>query len=145
MYNKYEEFLKTVIELSKNDTIKWSYLDTAKTLYEKMEWTTKEYKEFPIKGSIINFGEKKLEEIISPNFNIDKSFYAKLDNMFIVLLNKYDRYEFYIIPLSYRNVEILSFSDYSELLTRLSQLLISYFPTAEVLVDKFMEVYSDDK
>ena len=73
---KYIAFINKLINDTKESKIKWEYLDKNKTLYEGMGWT-KSSNMFDLLQ-----GEK---EIVHTDFNIEDSFYTKMNGTYIVI------------------------------------------------------------
>ena len=134
---RYTEFIEKIISRTKSNSLNWSYLDTKKELYEGMGWvnTKTEYELF--RGN---------KEIITPDFNVEDSFYTNIDNMYIVIYVWRDQpAKLYIVPYTYKKVTSLTPDEYGEYITRLLNLVQSQFPNAETFIDSFLENEGDKK
>lgn len=128
--NKYINYIKEIIELTKEKRIKWRYLDSNKRLYEGMEWT------YTRKEGGILFEAK---ERVVPNFDVENSFYVLIDNFYTVILVRYNSpADLYIVPETFKNVINLTSDEYGEYTTRLLNLVQSQFPNAETFIDNFL-------
>lgn len=135
--SRYVEFIEKIIVRTKNNRLKWRYLDTKEELYEGMGWTKTE-------TEYVIFGGNK--EITIPNFNVEDSFYTNIDNMYIVVYVWMDQpAELYIIPNTYKKVTILTPDEYGEHITRLLNIVQSQFPNAESFIDSFLKNENDKK
>lgn len=135
--SRYVEFIEKIILKTKNNRLRWRYLDTKEELYESMGWT-KTKTEYEI------FGGNK--EIITPNFNVEDSFFANIENMYIVIYVWRDQpAKLYIIPNTYKKVTTLTPDEYGEHITRLLNIVQSQFPNAESFIDSFLKNENDKK
>ena len=134
---RYIDFIENMINKTKEKKIRWYYLDGKQELYEGMGWTKskKEYELF--RGNI---------EILTPNFNTEESFYASIDDIYIVIYVWKDQpAKLYIVPYTYKKVTTLTPDEYGEYITRLLNLVQSQFPNAETFIDNFLKKESDKK
>ncbi len=129
---RYIDFIEAIIKRTKAREIRWSYLDKNESLYKGMEWTSTKtvYSAYPISG----------KEVVVPDFNQEDSFCAPLGEMYIVIYVWRDRpAKLYIVPKTYKKVTVLPADEYGEYITRLSNLVQSQFPNAEIFIDTFLE------
>lgn len=136
MDNKYQVFAEEILNMTKERKIQWKYLDSNIELYEEMNWVNTETK-------MIHFAQ--IKENLIPNFIENKSFYAKLNNTYIVLLVRKDLPpSLYIVPYTYKNAIRMSSDDFGEIITRLLNYVISQFPTADEFIDDVVSKISKE-
>ena len=127
---KYIAFINKLINDTKERNIKWEYLDKNKTLYEGMGWT----KSSNMFGLLQ--GEK---EIVHTDFNIEDSFYTKMNGTYIVIyVYGIQPATLYVIPETFKKIVALSPDEYGEFITRLLNLVQSQFPSGETFIDGFL-------
>ncbi len=126
---KYGMFLMKILQMTKEERISWDYLDQNESLYSGMNWIRTSTR-FGI------FGEK---ETVSPNFDREDSFYAKIGETSIVILVKNNQpATLYVVPNTYKKVVRFDADEYGELITRLRNLVQSKFPSGEVFIDELL-------
>ena len=125
---KYTNFIKKVIQLTKEHKISWEYLDSNKKLYTGMNWTKVEYR-------LLSHDK----EVIIPDFNIEDSFYARIDDTYLAIYvwnNQPAR--LYVIPYTFKKITVLTPDEYGEYITRLCNLVQRQFPNSESFIDGFL-------
>lgn len=125
--NRYVTFIERIIQLTKERKINWNYLDTNEELYIGMEWTN-------TKVEYRFLSENK--EIITPNFNTEDSFFARVDDTYLAIYVWNNQpAKFYVIPYTFKKVTVFTPDEYGEYITRLSNLVQSQFPNSENFID----------
>lgn len=128
---KYTLFLEKIIQYTKDSRIKWKYLDSNEKLYMGMNWADIE---------TIPTGLFSTKNIAHPDFDVDASFYAEENGMYIVILvRNNDPATIYVIPDTYKKVVTLQADEYGDLITRLLNLVQEQFPDADRFINKFLE------
>lgn len=126
----YIEFITRLIEETKDKKIQWKYLDQNHELYSTMGWT---------KFSLIKAS--------APDFNVDDSYYAKIDNTYIVLLTNVGEEEsnygreitkLYVVPNTYRKSLKIPEDEYGDSIIRLFNMVQSQFPDAQKFIVSFL-------
>lgn len=127
---KYLDFIRKIIQQTKENVLQWDYLDTNKPLYEGMGWVNKK----------INYNLfSSNTETISPNFDVEDSFFTRIDGMSVVLFVRQEELaKLYVVPNTYRKVVILTPDEYGEYITQLFNIVQSKFPNAELFIDEFL-------
>lgn len=116
---KYIDFIEKLLAKTKAKEIKWGYLDSYETLYTNMHWT----------DGLIGM----------PQFNTEKSFFAKIDSYYVVLLTDLSNLiDLYVVPSTYKNICTLKAEEYGEYTTRLYNLVRSRFPDADAFITNFI-------
>lgn len=132
---EYKLFLRRLIEKSKAQQIKWRYLDSNVELCRGI----KLYQE-PLSSMTTTSSGKFC-------FNVENSYYVGFpkENMFVALIVKTDLSDaaLYIIPNTFKNVLVLSFSDYGDLITRLANIIKSQLPNPEDFIDYYLSLMRD--
>ena len=133
---RYVDFIERIIQETKEGQLSWRYLDKDKSLYEEMGWTKTSssslYGIFSGSGGTIH-----------PDFNTEDSFFTNIGDMYIVLyVYGSQPAKLYVIPNTYKKVVTLTPEEYGEHITRLLNLVQSYFPSAEAFIDKFLNEQS---
>lgn len=120
--NRYIEFIELLIDQTKANELKWSYLDENKELVRRMGW----YNETVVFSEYF--------------FNEERSFFCKIGDMNIVLLtpNNDISSALYVIPYTFRNIVVLDFKNYGEILTRLANIVVARFPNADIFITDFI-------
>lgn len=127
---KYLDFIRKIIQQTKENVLQWDYLDTNKPLYEGMGWVNKK-----INYNFFSFNT----ETISPNFDVEDSFFTRIDGMSVVLFVRQEELaKLYVVPNTYRKVVILTPDEYGEYITQLFNIVQSKFPNAESFIDEFL-------
>lgn len=127
--DKYTEFLEEILRRTKENKLSWNYLDKANSLYEGMNWTRRST-EYGLFGKQVN---------LYPDFDTENSFYCSIDKTYLVLLVCNNQpATFYVVPATFKNVVILAADEYGGLITRLLNLVRSFFPDGEVFIDSFL-------
>lgn len=127
---KYLDFIRKIIQQTKENVLQWDYLDTNKPLYEGMGWVNKKIN--------YNFFYSNTETI-SPNFDVEDSFFTRIDGMSVVLFVRQEELaKLYVVPNTYRKVVILTPDEYGEYITQLFNIVQSKFPNAELFIDEFL-------
>ena len=128
--NNYIAFIEQIIEMTKNNSLTWDYLDSHTKLYQGMKWTQSRTQFDVFLGS---------KEVERPNFDDENSFYTKIDNTYIVLYAR-DKSpaNLYVVPYTYKNVVIMTADMYGEYITRLMNIVQSKFPSAKSFIDSFL-------
>lgn len=128
--DKYAEFLEEILRQTKENKLSWHYLDKVKSLYEGMNWSCRST-EFGLFGKQVS---------LHPDFDTENSFYCNIDETYLVLLVRNDQpATFYVVPATFKNVVILTADEYGNLITRLLNLVRSFFPDGEVFIDSFLQ------
>lgn len=126
---QYETFLLNLIEKSKQQQIRWKYLDSNIDLCRGMHL----YQE-----ALINKIYSNMDKFY---FDVERSYYVEFpkENMFIALIVKTGsaESELHIIPNTFKNVLVLGFSDYGDSLTRLANIIKRQFPNPEDFIASF--------
>lgn len=132
---EYKLFLRQLIEKSKARQIKWRYLDSNVELCRGI----KLYQE-PLSSKTLTSSGKFC-------FNVESSYYVGFpkENMFVALIVKTDLSDvaLHIIPNTFKNVLVLSFSDYGDLITRLANIIKLQLPNPEDFIDSYLSVMRD--
>ena len=127
---RYIDFLNKLINDTKENRIRWKYLDTNRALYEGMEWT-KTTTEFGL------FTGNR--EITLMDFNREDSFYSNENGTYVVIYVWGNQpAKLYVIPETFKKVVTLTPDEYGEYITRLLNLVQSQFTNAEAFIDKFL-------
>lgn len=127
---KYLDFIRKIIQQTKENVLQWDYLDTNKPLYEGMGWVNKKIN--------YNFLSPSTETIL-PNFDVEDSFFTRIDGMSVVLFVQHGELaKLYVVPNTYRKVVILTPDEYGEYITQLFNVVQSKFPNAESFIDEFL-------
>lgn len=130
MVEKNIVFIEEAIRRTKEHSISWDYLDKNKEICKGMEWVK------PESNLLTLFSPKECERL---DFDVDNSFYAKVDNTYIVLRVKWNSLaDLFVIPYTFKKVLKLSSEEYGEYVTRLLNLVQSQFPNAEDFINKFI-------
>lgn len=126
----YINFIEEIIERTKAHSISWDYLDKKIDLYQGMDWTR-------TKTQIdIFYGTKESEYV---DFNVENSFYAKIDNTYIVLkVRNNNPADLFVIPYTFKKVVKMSADEYGEYITRLMNIVQSQFPDAKDFISNFL-------
>ena len=128
---KFVDFIGKIIQQTKENMLEWKYLDTNKPLYEGMGWANKKIN--------YNFFSSNTETI-SPNFDVEDSFFTRIDEMSVVLFVQHGELaKLYVVPNTYRKVVILTPDEYGEYITQLFNVVQSKFPNAESFIDNFLD------
>lgn len=115
-------FIKTLILKTKNNEIKWEYLDSNQSLYENMDWTEWDY----------------LSNSSSPNFNTEDSFYTFIDGTYIVLhVPNYSPATLHVIPSTFKKIRKFEPEEYGSHITRLLNIVQAQFPSADQFIKNF--------
>lgn len=129
--SNYIDFIEQIIEMTKNNSLTWDYLDNQTKLYQGMNWTQPRTQFDVLLGS---------KEIDRPDFDDENSFYTKIDNTYIVLyVRNKNPANLYVVPYTYKNVVILTADMYGEYITRLMNIVQSKFPSAKSFIDDFLD------
>lgn len=127
--NRYIEFLEKILQRTKRKKLEWKYLDDNTTLYEGMHWT-RETQEFGI----------TIMRTLRPNFDVENSFYCRIDGGYLVILVRSNQpATFYVIPDTFKNVVTLKAEMYGNYITRLLNLVQSFFPDGESFIDSILQ------
>lgn len=127
--DRYATFLEEILQKTKGNNLKWNYLDENKSLYEGMNWTKSSTHIGP-------FGEQVK---LHPNFDIENSFYCRIEGTFLVILVQNNKpATFYIVPNTFKKVVVLKADEYGNLITRLLNLVQSFFPDGEAFIDSIL-------
>lgn len=128
--NRYTAVLERIIELTKNSSLSWNYLDSEQELYEGMHWT-KSHETFSLTG---------MKEVLRPGFDTENSFCSYVNGTYIVILTQRNQpATVYIVPSTYKKVVKLSAELYGDLITRLLNIVASSFPDAEAFIDELLK------
>ncbi len=132
---RYIDFLNKLINNTKQKEIRWKYLDTNKSLYEGMEWTTTSTEFSIFAGS---------KEKVTLDFNREDSFYVNEGGTYIVIYVWGNQpAKLYVVPETYKKVVEFSPDEYGEYITRLLNLVQSQFPNGEAFIDDFIKNEKD--
>lgn len=124
-----KNFIARIIQQTKDDKLKWDYLDSNQILYQGMGWVTKK----------VDFGFFSSKETLTPNFNVEDSFYARIQNMNIVIYVRGDKpAQLFVVPDTFKKVVTLSPDEYGDSITQLLNLVQSKFPDAASFIDKYL-------
>lgn len=131
-----KELYEKLIKLTKEDAIKWKYLDEDKAICNNLDF-------HPIKpdnfiGSIIAAKETN-------TFDASNSFVADINNNHIIIYCEYEiaskktldeRLSFMLVPRSFRGIRTFdSHTNFNDgTLLRLQSLVKSYFPSADDII-----------
>ena len=127
---KFVDFIGKIIQQTKENMLEWKYLDANKPLYEGMGWVNKKIN--------YNFFSPSTETIL-PNFDVENSFFTRIDGMSVVLFVRQEELaKLYVVPNTYRKVVILTPDEYGEYITQLFNIVQSKFPNAELFIDEFL-------
>lgn len=134
--NKLVSFILKIIQRTKEKKMEWKYLDENRTLYEGMGWANKK----------VNHGFfSPTTETITPNFNIEDSFFTRIGDMCIVIYVRNDTpASLFVVPNTYKKVVVLTPDEYGDYITQLLNLVESQFPNAESFIDDFLDEKSVD-
>lgn len=134
--NKLVSFILKIIQQTKEKKMEWKYLDENRTLYEGMGWANKK----------VNYGFfSPTTETITPNFNIEDSFFTRIGDMCIVIYVRNDTpASLFVVPNTYKKVVVLTPDEYGDYITQLLNLVESQFPNAESFIDDFLDEKSVD-
>lgn len=128
--DKYADFLEEILRQTKENMLSWNYLDKVKSLYEGMNWTSRST-EFGLFGKQVS---------LYPDFDTENSFYCNIDKTYLVLLVRNNQpATFYVVPATFKNVVTLTADEYGNLITRLLNLVRSFFPDGEVFIDSILQ------
>lgn len=112
-------FIEKILKKTRENKIKWKYLDSFDDLYTKMGWA----------DAIIGM----------PTFDTEKSFFTQIDAYFIVLLtDEKNLTDLYVVPSTYKNICVLKAEEYGEYTTRLYNLVRARFPDAAAFITNFL-------
>lgn len=126
----YMDFAEKILEDTKNNELQWRYLDSNEELYEGMNWTKKDW------GISMTSGY----ESVSPNFDKERSFCARIGDTHIVLLTRKSTLtEMYVVPPTYKKVVKFDAETYGEIITRLLNIIHSKFPDAKDFIQKYLD------
>lgn len=129
MVEKNIVFIEEIIKRTKEHSLSWDYLDKNKDLYKGMDWLKPETNLSTI------FSPKESERL---DFDSENSFFAKIENMYVVLRVKWSSIaDLYVIPYTYKKVVKMPADEYGEHITRLMNLVQSQFPDAEDFINSF--------
>jgi len=132
---RYVDFIENIIMMTKERKIEWRYLDGNQKLYEGMKWTI-------TKNEYVLFSGNK--EIVSPDFNVEDSFYANVEDTYLVIYVWKDQpAELYVVPNTYKKVVTLTPDEYGEHITRLLNIVQSQFPSGEGFIDGILSTRSE--
>lgn len=132
--NRYKDFLEKILLRTKTKKLRWDYLDGNSVLYEGMHWTREETE----LGIIVN-------RILRPDFDVENSFYCRFDGGYLVILVKYTQPpSFYVVPTTFKNVVTLPAELYGNYITRLLNLVQSFFPDGESFIDSILQDDGED-
>lgn len=124
---KYIRFISEILKRTKEKRLEWRYLDTNQALYEGMGWVNKK----------IEYGFFTPNKVVvSPDFNDEDSFFARIDNVFVVIYVKQNQpAKLFVVPETYKKVVVLTPNEYGEYITQLLNLVQSQFPDGESFID----------
>lgn len=132
---RYIVFLEEILRKTKEKEISWKYLDGEQWLYKGMNWV-KRYSRFGISGEQVT---------LRPGFDTENSFYCVIQGTYLVLLVQSDQpATFYIVPGTLKNVVILTADEYGALITRLLNIVRSFFPDGETFIDAILKEKKKD-
>jgi len=134
--DRYAEFLEKILQQTKDDKLMWHYLDENESLYKGMNWTRRSTHIGPL-------GEQVM---LRPGFDIENSFYCRINQTSLVILVQNGRpASFYIVPSTFKKVVALTADEYGNLITRLLNLVQTLFPDGESFIDSFLQDGEDEK
>ena len=128
---RYEIFLQSLIKKSKEQQIKWKCLDSNMELCRGIHLCRE------------SLADKLYQNVPSFYFDTENSYYAEFpkENMFVALIVKSNSDGpatiLQVIPNTFKNDLVLGFSDYGDLLTRLSNIIKSQFPNPDDFIASF--------
>lgn len=129
MVEQYGLFLMKILQMTKEQKLTWRYLDSNEELYTGMNWTK----------TTTRLGLFSEKETVLPNFDCEDSFYTEIGDTNIVILVKNNQpATLYVVPSTYKKVVRLDADEYGELITRLRNLVQSYFPSAEAFINNLL-------
>lgn len=124
--SRYMSFLRKILQETKENKIKWYYLDSNIHLCEEMQWTDKK--------TFANLCQER-----ALYFNNEDSFYTELDETYIVIFVEDNNPAIvYVIPNTFKKIIVLDADEYGELNTRLLNLVQSQFPNADAFITNFI-------
>lgn len=124
-----KNFIARIIQQTRDDKLKWDYLDRNQILYQGMGWVTKK----------VDFGFFSSKETLTPNFNVEDSFYARIQDMNLVIYVRGDQpAQLLVIPNTLKKIITLTPDEYGDYITQLLNLVQSKFPDASTFIDKFL-------
>ena len=128
--NKNISFISAIIQQTRDNKLRWDYLDANQGLYQGMGWVTKK----------VDFGFfSPNKETLQPNFNIEDSFFARIRDMYIVIYVRGDQpAQLFVVPNTYKKVVTLTPDEYGDYITQLLNLVQSKFPNASSFIDEFL-------
>ena len=122
-------FINSVIQQTRDNKLKWEYLDTNQVLYQGMGWFTKK----------VDFGFFSSKETLTPNFNVEDSFYVRIQDFYVVIYVRGDQpAQLFVVPNTYKKVVSLKPDEYGDYITQLLNLVQCKFPDASKFIDKFV-------
>ena len=129
--NYYVKFLDVLINETKQNKIKWEYLDKYKALIKSMEWCT------------TSFMSAMTNTDPEPKFNTEDSFCVKLENTentyyIVIYVCENNPATLYVIPPTLRKIVHLTADEYGDQITRLLNLVQSQFPNADQFIKDFI-------
>lgn len=114
----YIKFIEELLVKTKVGELEWNYLDHNNRLCIRMGWT---------------------DVLHSPEFDVEDSYYAELDNYFVVLYTPIgEPIRLYVIPSTFRKIVGLDASDYGEYITRLLNEVRRTFPDANNFIESIV-------
>lgn len=132
---RYEDFIEKLLTDTKSKKITWYYLDSNEKLCSGMGWS------LPSPNPILLALSGSHPERPNVTFNTDDSFYAKIgSDSFVVLFSPASERlpELYVVPNGFKRSVKMSSQEYGTLITRLSNLLSSLFPSGDQAISDYL-------
>ena len=131
---KYINFIEKLTKMTKDNLIKWEYLDSSTHLCQNMNWMEGDSGLLAITGAISGKLERTYE------FDRERSFYCKSNENYIVLyVTTGNPAIMFVIPPTFKKIIQLLPEDYGDYITRLLNLVESQFPSADAFIDDFLK------
>ena len=130
---KYINFIEKLVEQTKENSIKWAYLDSNLQLCKKMNWVYDDNGFTAMAAALSGKSNQSFE------FDAEHSFYCKIESNYIVLYVA-DRNPviMLVIPPTFKNIARFSPDEYGDSVTRLHNLVESHFPSADAFITTYL-------
>lgn len=135
-----DEFVSKLIILTKDDKIRWEYLDSNKELYDHINL-------YPYVNSMDSLSNAMLNKI---GFDSSNSYYTSINNNHIVIFTRissskeesiYEKLQLWLVPRTYKAINKL---DIKNNIVSLQSIIKSKFPNSDDIINDIITYSNND-